>query len=167
VTLSALLHGDCNSFVAVTAGAESSALSERLRGFNLARPAFALVSRQTVPSGMFMLRAISRKPMPLAWAVLILLPNDPAEISAAHCSACQWCLAVFPLAHVQMNGYPGFGRKQAKLPMTVIEITPYRNGWQVYEAPGVQPVFFNPRTSGFKSANLCLHENHSFGYDPI
>jgi len=25
--------------------------------------------------------------------------------------------------------------------MTVIEIRPYRNGWQVHEAPGVQPVF--------------------------
>jgi hypothetical protein len=27
--------------------------------------------------------------------------------------------------------------------MTVIEIRPYRNGWQVYEIPGVQPVFLN------------------------
>jgi hypothetical protein len=27
--------------------------------------------------------------------------------------------------------------------VTIIEIRPYRNGWQVYEAPGVQPVFFN------------------------
>jgi hypothetical protein len=25
--------------------------------------------------------------------------------------------------------------------MTIIEIRPFRNGWQVYEAPGVQPVF--------------------------
>jgi hypothetical protein len=25
--------------------------------------------------------------------------------------------------------------------MTIIEIRPLRNGWQVYEAPGVQPVF--------------------------
>ena len=25
--------------------------------------------------------------------------------------------------------------------MTVIEIRPYRNGWQAYESPGVQPVF--------------------------
>ena len=24
---------------------------------------------------------------------------------------------------------------------TIIEIRPYRNGWQVYEAPSVQPVF--------------------------
>jgi hypothetical protein len=27
--------------------------------------------------------------------------------------------------------------------MTVIEIRPYRNEWQVYESPGVQPVFLN------------------------
>jgi hypothetical protein len=27
--------------------------------------------------------------------------------------------------------------------MTMIEIRPYRNGWQVYESPGVQPVFLN------------------------
>ena len=24
---------------------------------------------------------------------------------------------------------------------TIIEIRPYRNGWQVFEAPGVEPVF--------------------------
>jgi hypothetical protein len=27
--------------------------------------------------------------------------------------------------------------------MTVIEIRPYRNGWQVYESAGVQPVFLD------------------------
>ena len=27
--------------------------------------------------------------------------------------------------------------------MTIIEIRPYRNGWQVYEAPGVQPVLLS------------------------
>jgi len=25
--------------------------------------------------------------------------------------------------------------------VNIIEIRPYRNGWQVYEAPGVEPVF--------------------------
>jgi len=25
--------------------------------------------------------------------------------------------------------------------MTIIEIRPFRNGWQVFEAPGVEPVF--------------------------
>ena len=27
--------------------------------------------------------------------------------------------------------------------MTIIEIRPFRNGWQAYEAPGVQPVFLS------------------------
>jgi hypothetical protein len=27
--------------------------------------------------------------------------------------------------------------------VTIIEIRPFRNGWQVYEAPGVQPVFLS------------------------
>jgi len=27
--------------------------------------------------------------------------------------------------------------------VTIIEIRPYRNGWQVYEAPGLQPLFLN------------------------
>jgi hypothetical protein len=29
--------------------------------------------------------------------------------------------------------------------MTVIEIRPYRNGWKVFEAPGVGPVFTEKR----------------------
>jgi hypothetical protein len=29
------------------------------------------------------------------------------------------------------------------LRMTIIEIRPFRNGWQVYEALGVQPVFLS------------------------
>jgi hypothetical protein len=27
--------------------------------------------------------------------------------------------------------------------MTIIEIRPFRNGWQVYECPGMQPVFLS------------------------
>ena len=27
--------------------------------------------------------------------------------------------------------------------ITIIEIRPHRNGWQVYESPGVQPVFLS------------------------
>ena len=33
------------------------------------------------------------------------------------------------------------GDKRKGEQMTVIEITPYRNGWKVFEAPGVEPVF--------------------------
>ena len=29
--------------------------------------------------------------------------------------------------------------------MTVIEIKPHRNGWKVFEAPGVEPVFLEKR----------------------
>jgi hypothetical protein len=29
--------------------------------------------------------------------------------------------------------------------MTIIEIRPFRNGWQVYEAPGVQPMFLSKK----------------------
>jgi len=29
--------------------------------------------------------------------------------------------------------------------MTLIEIKPHRNGWKVFEAPGVQPVFLEKR----------------------
>jgi len=32
------------------------------------------------------------------------------------------------------------GRMQSQ-PATIIEIRPYRNGWKVFEAPGVEPVF--------------------------
>jgi hypothetical protein len=39
-----------------------------------------------------------------------------------------------------MNSYPVSGTMQSQ-PPTIIEIRPYRNGWQVYEAPGVERVF--------------------------
>jgi hypothetical protein len=29
------------------------------------------------------------------------------------------------------------------LPVTTIEIRPFRNGWQCFEAPGVEPVFLD------------------------
>jgi hypothetical protein len=31
--------------------------------------------------------------------------------------------------------------------VTIIEIRPFRNGWQVYEAQGVQPVFLNQESA--------------------
>jgi hypothetical protein len=34
-------------------------------------------------------------------------------------------------------------QENAIFAVTIIEIRPFRNGWQVYEAPGVQPVFLN------------------------
>lgn len=29
--------------------------------------------------------------------------------------------------------------------MTIIEVRPYRNGWSVFEAPGVEPVFLDQK----------------------
>jgi hypothetical protein len=31
----------------------------------------------------------------------------------------------------------------AILGVTIIEVRPFRNGWQAYEAPGVEPVFLS------------------------
>jgi hypothetical protein len=33
--------------------------------------------------------------------------------------------------------------ENAIVAVTIIEIRPFRNGWEVYEAPGVQPVFLS------------------------
>jgi hypothetical protein len=41
--------------------------------------------------------------------------------------------------------------------MTIIEIRPFRNGWQVYEAPGVQPVFLNQEQAiGYATGRACF-----------
>ena len=36
-----------------------------------------------------------------------------------------------------------FSNSNESLAMTLIEVRPHRWGWQVYEAPGVQPVFLS------------------------
>jgi len=41
-----------------------------------------------------------------------------------------------------MNIYRGSAEKQG-LAVTIIEIRPFRNGWSVFEAPGVEPVFLD------------------------
>lgn len=41
--------------------------------------------------------------------------------------------------------------------MTIIEIRPYRNGWQVYESPGVQPVFLNQEDAiSYATGRACF-----------
>ena len=41
--------------------------------------------------------------------------------------------------------------------MTIIEIRPYRNGWQVYESPGVQPVFLNQKDAiDYTTGRACF-----------
>jgi len=41
------------------------------------------------------------------------------------------------------TGYTRLPRNAKRLDVTIIEIRPFRNGWQVYEAHGVQPVFLS------------------------
>jgi hypothetical protein len=41
--------------------------------------------------------------------------------------------------------------------VTIIEIRPFRNGWQVYEAPGVQPVFLSQEQAiGYATCRACF-----------
>src|SRR5215470_4114982 len=40
-----------------------------------------------------------------------------------------------------MNRYARLQRNAKRPLMTIIEIRPYRNGWEVFESVGVQPVF--------------------------
>jgi hypothetical protein len=40
--------------------------------------------------------------------------------------------------------------------MTIIEITPFRNGWQVYESASVQPVFLNQQDATTPLAALAF-----------
>jgi hypothetical protein len=39
--------------------------------------------------------------------------------------------------------------------MTIIEIEPFRNGWQVYESAGVQPVFFDSTIAITYAISAC------------
>jgi hypothetical protein len=40
--------------------------------------------------------------------------------------------------------------------MTIIEIRPFRNGWQVYECVGVQPVFLSQEQAIYQNTNAIL-----------
>jgi hypothetical protein len=41
--------------------------------------------------------------------------------------------------------------------MTIIESRPYRNGWEVYESPGVQPVFLNQQDAiDYATGRACF-----------
>jgi hypothetical protein len=42
-----------------------------------------------------------------------------------------------------MNIYTPLAENAKRLSVTIIEIRPFRKRWQVYESPGVQPVFLN------------------------
>ncbi len=50
-------------------------------------------------------------------------------------------MTVSRLDHVRLNIYRlSGGKRKALVVVTIIEIRPFRNGWEVYESPGVQPV---------------------------
>jgi hypothetical protein len=50
--------------------------------------------------------------------------------------------------------------------MTNIEIRPFRNGWQVYEAPGVQPVFLSQEQAiDYATCVLSLWLDSRFGFE--
>ena len=47
--------------------------------------------------------------------------------------------------------------KLQKLAVTIIEIRPFRNGWQVYESAGVQPVFLNQEDAvSYATGRACF-----------
>jgi len=43
-----------------------------------------------------------------------------------------------------MNALCWFLKKIGRIAMTIIEIRPFRNGWTVFEAPGVKKSFLFP-----------------------
>ena len=43
------------------------------------------------------------------------------------------------------------------LPVTIIEIRPFRNGWQVFESAGVEPVFLSQEQAiDYAKARVCF-----------
>ena len=65
-----------------------------------------------------------------------------------------------------MNSYAVWGENKP-LPMTVIEIRPYRNGWQVYQSPGVQPVFLNQEDAiDYATGRACFRSGEIRVLDP-
>jgi hypothetical protein len=49
------------------------------------------------------------------------------------------------------------GAKYNDFYMTIIEIRPFRNGWQVFESAGVEPVFLNQeRAIDYTTRRACF-----------
>jgi hypothetical protein len=52
--------------------------------------------------------------------------------------------------------------------MTIIEITPHRNGWKVFEAPGVEPVFPEKRQAiNYARNHASFGEIRAFWVPPV
>jgi hypothetical protein len=71
-------------------------------------------------------------------------PDDPATvIQLVACSSPQTRTETMDRGSslVPTKNWQHFLNLKELRSMTVIEIRPYRNGWKVFEAPGVEPVF--------------------------
>jgi hypothetical protein len=55
-------------------------------------------------------------------------------------------MAIIRLAHFSSERIGCLGRKRKTVSdVTIIEIRPFRNGWEVFGAPGVEPVVLEAR----------------------
>jgi len=62
---------------------------------------------------------------------------------------------VIRLDHVQANRYGQLGANA--IAVTIIEIRPFRNGWQAFETPGVQPWFLNQQDAiDYATGRVCF-----------
>jgi len=65
-----------------------------------------------------------------------------------------------------MSTYPICGTMQSQ-PATIIEIRPNRNGWEVFEAPGVQPVFLTKEQAiSYAQNRACFRSGEIRILDP-
>jgi hypothetical protein len=61
------------------------------------------------------------------------------------------------LNHSSDEHISSLGRKRKELPVTVIEIRPFRNGWKCFEAPGVEPVFLDQeQATDYAKCRACF-----------
>ena len=57
----------------------------------------------------------------------------------------------------RMKSWSRFSNLKESRIMTVIEIKPHRNGWKVFEAPGVEPVFPEKRQAiSYADSRACF-----------
>jgi len=53
------------------------------------------------------------------------------------------------------------------LPVTIIEIRPFRNGWKCFEAPGVEPVFMGQEDAiRYAQGRACFRSGEIRVLDP-
>lgn len=62
----------------------------------------------------------------------------------------------FPRSIFKRTAKPICRKPQGIAAVTIIEIRPFRNGWQVYERAGVQPVFLKQEQASESRRRSCL-----------